>query len=157
MCEMESYTYDFAYKFTIIYFQTFYEFLSTAPIQAKDELVVMLENAELKKGVPSCSVLTESAGLKVFVDVAPLSSESIYISAVDRKRLKEQIIMILQVAHKKQMDGIVLHVSGTFELESVATLLQMALYEYKGIFRYIVFAFENAKTQEMYRRVFGIA
>ena len=155
MCEMESFTFDFTYIFTIIYFRTIYfvtteDYISSFLIALDDSAVSSSATAKLKN-TPD--------GMELVVSQIPLSStiteQTRYLSKEVVAQLRNQIKTMIQVAHKKHADSFTFKVSGIFCWEAVASLLQIVLREHKGVFQTITFQCPNDQVKNMYQEIFG--
>ena len=156
MCEMESFTYDFTYMFTIIYFRTLY-IVTTEPYITP--FLITLDDSAVSSP-PTAKLRTTPDGNELAVSQIPLSStltaETRYLTKEVITQLREQIKTMLQIAHKKQADSFTLKVSGLFCWRPVASLLQMVLREQKGVFRTIMFQCPNDEVKNMYQEIFGV-
>jgi hypothetical protein len=155
MCEMESYTYDFTYMFTIIYFRTIY-FVTTEAYLSP--FLITLDESAISSP-PTAKLRTIIDGKELVVSQIPLSStiteKTRYLSKEVITQLREQIRTMIQVAHKNHEDSFMFKVSGIFCWRPVASLLQIVLREHKGVFRTITFQCPNDEVKNMYQEIFG--
>ena len=155
MCEMESFTYDFTYIYTIIYFRTIY--FVTTELNSSSFLITLGEATVSYP--PTAKLIKTPNGNELIVSQIPLSSkitaETCYLSKDVTTQLREQIRTMIQVAHKQQVDCFTFRISGIFCWKAVASLLQIVLREHKGVFRIITFQCPNDEVKNMYQEIFG--
>ena len=149
------YTFDFTYIFTIIYFRTIY-FATTEDL--KSSFLITLNNSAVSYH-PTAKLCSSAEGKEVAVSQIPLSTsiteKTNYLSKMVIQQLREQIKLMLQVAHKNQTDSFTFKVSGIYCWKPVASLLQMVLREQKGVFRTIMFQCPNEDVKNMYQEIFS--
>jgi len=154
---MESFEYDFTYIFTIVYFRTTYSFVDTS-----DHAMfrIRLDESMMATNPPTGILFETQNKMELVVRQVPLQSsitESIrYLNGDMSKQLRNQIFLMLQVAHKKQVDSFILDVSGVYCYEPVIQLLQQMLYKHKGVFRTIQFCCPDEKTTGLYQQIFNM-
>ena len=155
---MESCIYDFTYIFTIVYFRTLYSFT-----ESSDNAMfrVRLDESMMPTNPPTAILYETQKNLELVVRQVPIQSSITpaihYLNADTTKQLRNQILLMLQVAHQKQVDSFVLEVSGVYCYEPVIQLLQQTLYKHKGTFRAIQFCCPDEKTKTLYQQIFNMA
>jgi hypothetical protein len=110
---------------------------------------------------PPTGILYESQNnLELVVRQVPIQSSitdaTHYLNADTMTQLRNQIFLMLQVAHQKQADSFVLEISGVYCYEPVIQLLQQTLYKHKGVFRAIQFCCPDEKTTGLYQQIFNM-
>ena len=152
---MESYTYDFTYIFTVVYFRTLYSFTDSHAM-----FRVRLDESMMATNPPTAILFEAQNNMELVVRQVPLQSSITdnirYLNGDMTKQLRNQIFLMLQVAHQKQVDSFVLEVSGVYCYEPVIHLLQQTLYKHKGVFRAIQFICPDEKTQGLYQQIFNM-
>ena len=109
---------------------------------------------------PTAKLRATPDGKELAVSQIPLSTtitaEKQYLNKDVTKQLREQIKLMMQVAHQKHADSFTFKVSGIFCWKPVASVLQIVLREQKGVFRSITFECPNDKVKNIYQDVFGL-